>query len=91
MRTNIRLSDPQDSNFESMTADKDLEQKVHHAIRANKLLNSEKIKIWVSGRRVYLEGVVPTEKERNLAYECISDIFGIRHVINYITFPRYSL
>lgn len=88
MRTNGELQKTGDRNYESVTTDKDLELKVRNAIHGNAMLPSEKIRIRVSGRRVYLEGSVRSEEERNLAQECIEHIFGIRNIINYITFSR---
>ncbi|WP_221392530.1 BON domain-containing protein [Dyadobacter sp. NIV53] len=83
-----RFQQSGDCNYESLTTDRDLELKVQNAIHRNAMIDSEKIRIWVSGRRVYLEGKVRSESERYLAQECISDIFGIRNIINYITFSR---
>lgn len=65
----------------------DLYQKVISALHTNCLINSEKITVRVKDRRIYLEGTVDSENERNLAAKCISEIFGIQAISNSITFP----
>ena len=89
MIANSGFKQPVDRKEASQATDKDLEAKVYHALRGNAMIQSEKIGIRVSGRRVYLEGTVRSEEERILAQECIENIFGIRNIINYITFSRY--
>lgn len=69
-----------------LETDKNLEKKVKNALRANSFINSEKIRVRVTGRLVFLEGTVPFLKERISAQKCIGDIFGIRAVINYLTY-----
>jgi len=67
--------------------DLDLSKKVYQTLQSDILINSKKIKVHVSGRTVYLEGMVESEKERNIAYEEVMNIFGVRNVVNYLTFP----
>lgn len=91
MATDEYPDKPAGSDFDSgaakSDADLDLYQKVVNALHANCLINSEKIRVRVKERRVYLEGTVDSENERNLAAKCIADIFGIRTIANGITFP----
>ena len=82
-------SDADNAEFISpaFNADLDLSKKVYQTLQSDGLVDSEKIKVLVSGRTVYLEGTVKSEKERNIAYEAVINIFGIRSVVNYLTFP----
>ncbi|MBU1821848.1 MAG: BON domain-containing protein [Bacteroidetes bacterium] len=75
-----------DSQTARLETDKDLEKKVMNALQANALINSKKISVRVNDRTVFLEGSVHLEKERISAQNCIKDIFGIRTVINYLTY-----
>lgn len=68
--------------------DRSLEEKVISALHANSRIACDEIEVHVRDRNVYLEGKVPTETERFMAQECVSSIFGIRTVANYLTFPR---
>ena len=68
-------------------ADFELRKKVYRAMQVDSLVNIEKISVRVLGRTVYLEGTVGSEKERNLVYEDVINIFGVRNVVNYLTFP----
>lgn len=54
---------------------------VHH-------IHTEFVRVRVLQRDAYLEGSVANEKERILAQEYAESIFGIRTVINYLTFPH---
>ncbi len=51
-------------------------------------ISCNNIKVRVSSGRVFLEGKVNSENERNLIRRCITSIFGVRSVANYLTFPR---
>ncbi|TKT86512.1 BON domain-containing protein [Dyadobacter frigoris] len=75
-----------DSEAARLETDKTLEIKVWNALKANVFINSEKIRVRVTGRLVFLEGTVHLQKERISAQNCIRDIFGIRAVINYLTY-----
>ena len=75
-----------DSEAARLETDKILEIKVWSALKANVFVNCEKIRVRVTGRLVYLEGTVHQQKERISAQNCIRDIFGIRAVINYLTY-----
>ena len=75
-----------DSDAAKLETDKNLEKKVVNALRANAFINCEKIRVRVTGRLVFLEGTVNLLKERISAQKCIRDIFGIRAVINYLTY-----
>ncbi|NIJ52602.1 BON domain-containing protein [Dyadobacter arcticus] len=75
-----------DSDAANLETDKNLEKKVINALHANAFINCDKIRVRVTGRLVYLEGTVRLQKERISAQKCIRDIFGIRAVINYLTY-----
>ena len=75
-----------DSDASKLETDKNLKKKVLDALQANAFINCEKIRVRVTGRLVFLEGTVHLQKERILAQKCIRDIFGIRAVINYLTY-----
>lgn len=77
-----------DSVSDKLETDRNLERKVIRALKGNVFINSNNIKVRVSGRLVFLEGTVRFQKERLLAQKCIVDLFGIRAVINYLTYPR---
>lgn len=79
------------SDASKIATDKILEKKVISALKTNPFINCEKIKVRVTGRLVFLEGSVRLLKERIEAQKCIRDIFGIRSVINYLTYhSEYS-
>jgi osmotically-inducible protein OsmY len=75
-----------DSEAAKLETDKTLEKKVMSALKANVFINCEKIRVRVSDRLVFLEGTVHQQKERISAQTCIKDLFGIRAVINYLTY-----
>lgn len=75
-----------DSDVTRLETDKNLEKKVINALQTNAFINSEKIRVRVTDRLVFLEGTVHLLKERISAQKCIRDIFGIRAVINYLTY-----
>ncbi|TDE18123.1 BON domain-containing protein [Dyadobacter psychrotolerans] len=77
-----------DSDAARLETDKNLKQKVLNALQANAFINCEKIRVRVSERLVFLEGSVHLQKERISAQKCIMDIFGIRAVINYLTYQN---
>ena len=80
-----------DSEAMRTKTDVDLKEKVLNALRGNVFIQPEQITVRVKDRRVFLEGTVSVAKERTSAETCISDIFGIRSVINYITYhSEYS-
>lgn len=76
-----------DCDATRLETDRDLEKKVINALDDNSLINSSKIKVRVNDRVMYLEGTVLVKKERGAAQKCIRDIFGIKAVINYLTYP----
>jgi len=83
----VKFMEPDyDSDAARVETDKNLEKKVINALQANAFINSEKIRVRVTGRLVFLEGTVHLLKERISAQKCIRDIFGIRAVINYLTY-----
>ncbi|WP_159466996.1 BON domain-containing protein [Dyadobacter sp. 3J3] len=90
MTKNTEIHKIWEPDYDSETArtetDKNLKEKVINALRANTFINCEKIRVRVTGRLVFLEGEVHLQKERISAQKCIRDIFGIRAVINYITY-----
>jgi len=73
--------------YDASRLDFSLLKKVYQVLQSETLLNSDKINVRVYNRTVYLDGIVSCEKERNLAYEAIVNIFGVRNVVNYLTFP----
>ena len=75
-----------DSHAAKLETDKNLVIKVINALAANVSINSEKIRVRVADRLVFLEGSVQFRKERISAQRCIRDLFGIRAVINYLTY-----
>lgn len=75
-----------DSISDKFKTDRNLERKVISALRLNELIHINDINVRVSGRLVFLEGKVRFQKERMLAQRCIMDLFGIRAVINYLTY-----
>ncbi|WP_221393540.1 BON domain-containing protein [Dyadobacter sp. NIV53] len=76
-----------DSLSDAKNVDFGLRKKVCLALQDDCMVNIEKITVRVLGRTVYLEGTVGSEKERNLVYEDVMNIFGVRNVVNYLTFP----
>ena len=75
-----------DSDAAKLETDKNLEKKIKNALHANAFIDSEKIRVRVTGRLVFLEGTVHFLNERISAQKCIRDIFGISAVINYLTY-----
>lgn len=75
-----------DSDATKAETDRTLKKKVLNALQANVFIDCKNIRVRVSGRLVFLEGTVQKQKERGLAQKCIKDIFGIRAVINYLTY-----
>lgn len=76
-----------DSIVDKFETDRNLERTVICALQENVFIDSKNIKVRVAGRLVYLEGTVHFQKERMLAQKCIVDLFGVRAVINYLTYP----
>lgn len=76
-----------DSVADKFATDRSLEIKVIDVLRLNALMDYNNIRVRVTGRLVFLEGTVRIKKERLLAQKCITDLFGIRAVINYLTYP----
>lgn len=77
-----------DTEAGKLETDKVLEKKVISALQANKIIDCAKIKVRVTGRLVFLEGTVHFLHERISAQKCIRDIFGVRAVINYLTYQN---
>ncbi|MEO6284112.1 MAG: BON domain-containing protein [Dyadobacter sp.] len=75
-----------DSEAARLETDNNLKEKVINALQANAFINCEKISVRVADRLVFLEGTVHLQHERIAAQQCIRDIFGIRAVINYLTY-----
>lgn len=67
--------------------DAELTDKAYEALHGDCLISSEKISVRVQNRTAYLEGTVSSENERDMAYQDVVNIFGIRNVVNYLTFP----
>ena len=67
--------------------DADLIEKVRQTLKIDFPVNSEKISVRVFGRTVYLEGMVSSEQERKSINEATINIFGVRNVVNYLTYP----
>ena len=76
-----------DSIADRFETDRSLERPVINALQQNVFLDCKNINVRVTERLVYLEGTVHFQKERLLAQKCITDLFGIRAVINYLTYP----
>ncbi len=72
---------------EAAKVDTELSRKVYEVLQKDCFVNSDKITVLVLGRTAYLEGKVSSEKERNIAYQDVVNVFGIRNVVNYLTFP----
>ena len=77
-----------DSISDKLETDRNLERKVIKALQENVFINCKNIKVRVTERLVFLEGTVHAQKERISAQGCIADLFGIRAVINYLTYPN---
>lgn len=82
--TELQISD---SAVSEAVADADLEIKANASLHAHCRLHSEKISVHVCDKSVYLEGAVPSQDEREMAQQCVENIFGIRSVHNNLTFP----
>ena len=67
--------------------DSELAQRVSEILHGDCLIDAAKISVRVLDRTVYLEGTVNSENERNMAYQDAINIFGVRNVVNYLTFP----
>lgn len=67
--------------------DCELAERVAEILHGDCLIDAAKISVRVSNRTVYLEGAVNSENERNMAYQDAISIFGVRNVVNYLTFP----
>lgn len=67
--------------------DSELAQRVSQILHGDCLIDAAKIFVRVLDRTVYLEGTVNSENERNMAYQDAINIFGVRNVVNYLTFP----
>lgn len=67
--------------------DSDLTDKAYEALHGDSLISNENISVRVLNRTAYLEGTVSSENERDMAYEDVVNIFGVRNVVNYLTFP----
>lgn len=72
---------------EAASLDCDLTKKVYEILQSDCLINSAKIMVLVCDQTVYLEGTVASENERNIAFAAVANIFGVRNVVNYLTFP----
>ncbi len=68
--------------------DESLAESIRNMIARIENISCRNIRVQVNAGRVFLEGKVRSEKERNLIRHCISGIFGVRSVANYLTFPR---
>lgn len=77
-----------DSVADKFDTDRNLEKVVMNALQENAFIDCSNIKVRVTERLVFLEGTVPAHKERISAQRCIMDLFGIRAVINYLTYPN---
>jgi len=67
--------------------DSELRKKVYEMLESECDINTKHIKVMILGRTVFLEGNTGSEKDRNILSEAASDIFGVRNVVNYLTFP----
>ena len=67
--------------------DYELAERVSEILNGDCLIDAAKISVRVLNRTVYLEGAVNSENERNVAYQDAINIFGVRNVVNYLTFP----
>jgi osmotically-inducible protein OsmY len=67
--------------------DSELAERVAEVLHGDCLIDTVKISVRVLNRTVYLEGAVNSENERNMAYQDAINIFGVRNVVNYLTFP----
>lgn len=66
--------------------DSELAERVSEILHGDCLIDAAKISVRVLNRTVYLEGAVNSENERNMAYQDAINIFGVRNVVNYLTF-----
>ena len=66
--------------------DSELTERVSEILHGDCLIDAAKISVRVLNRTVYLEGAVNSENERNMAYQDAINIFGVRNVVNYLTF-----
>lgn len=71
----------------ALAVDSELAESVFEILHGDCMIESDKISVRVLNRTVYLEGTVNSENERNMAYHDAISIFGVRSVVNYLTFP----
>ncbi|OJV12684.1 MAG: hypothetical protein BGO21_02760 [Dyadobacter sp. 50-39] len=72
---------------ENAEVDSELAERVSEILHGDCLIDTAKISVRVLNRTVYLEGAVNSENERNVAFQDATNIFGVRNVVNYLTFP----
>lgn len=72
---------------EAMATDAELREKVYQTLKNEGFIYGGNIEVRVMNRTVYVEGMVNSERERDMAYEAVVNIFGVRNVVNYLTYP----
>ncbi|MGN7884265.1 BON domain-containing protein [Dyadobacter sp. 22481] len=83
----VHNEDPVSSISADAEVDSELAERVSEILHGDHLIDTAKISVRVLNRTVYLEGAVNSENERNMAYQDTINIFGVRNVVNYLTFP----
>lgn len=83
----VNNSVPASLTIADAEVDSELAERVSEILHGDCLIDAAKIYVRVLNRIVYLEGAVNSENERNMAYQDTINIFGVRNVVNYLTFP----
>lgn len=68
--------------------DESLAENIKSILSRIESISCKHITIRVSSGKVFLEGKVRSEQERNLVRHCIHNLPGVKNVANYLTFPR---
>ncbi|CAG5017490.1 hypothetical protein DYBT9275_05783 [Dyadobacter sp. CECT 9275] len=79
-----------DPDMMETDADCQLAKTIKNALHST-FIHDDEIEVKVSRGRVFLEGKVYSETERNLAFQSVDRIFGVRRICNNLTFPRNSM
>jgi RNA polymerase-binding transcription factor DksA len=68
--------------------DSELKTLIMEHVRSDTRIDREELKIRCRKGVVYLEGTVPSEKERQILHQILSDIMGLYEVVDHLTVNR---
>lgn len=68
--------------------DSELKTLIMEHVRAEKRIDKEELKIRCRKGVVYLEGTIPSEKERHILHQILSDIMGLYEIVDRLAVSR---